>query len=404
MKTKINLIPSLISSNWAKIAVAVLMICIVLGALLPTPQVLNNRMNKFEVSTIDKINNYDLPWSRAVNAPYILPSVAVNKFKNNSLESARLVSLIFSLLSSVLFYVLIRKWLSTRMAIIGTIIFSTNSLIISGAHQAISLSLSILLIIAMMTLSVGFIRTKKRVFSSLLSLFIVLGISAYIPFLFLISISLIIFLIINYRNKIKKIRVWQALLSLFLYLAIISPLLISIVSAPGQIKELIGISGELITVQNYINNLLSIILSINIYSPVFPEIYLGNLPILDVFTSAIFLLGSIYFANRIKYKKNILAVLIFIIILFSIALSNTYQLYLMLLIPLVYLLSTIGVLEIIKKWFEYFPRNPLARSAGIILISVSVGLVSFYQINRYHVAWANSPQTKSAYMIEYKEN
>ena len=404
MKLKIALLVLWIKKNWKKIGITLLLVGLVAVAYSPTPKVLDQRMNNFEAQTIERVNNYDYPWYRSVNAPYILTSVAVNKFKNNSLESARFVSYIFAILSSLMFFILLNRWFNTKIAIIGSVLFTTNSLVLSASHQALSLSLTLFLLISILSFLNWFVRTKDNAYISFLLLVISLAISAYMPFLFLITIAIAFFLVISYKQKLKRLNNIQIISAIIIYLLIISPLIISVFGSPGQIKELIGLNDSLIGLKSYLLNLFNVLLSIAVYSQSFPSMYLGNLPILEAFSAAFLFLGIFYFANRIKYKKNLAILVIFILLVLLISLSNQFQLYLIILLPIIYLLTTIGVMEIIKSWFTYFPRNPLARFIGIFLISLSIGLISYYQVNRYYVAWANSPETNAAYMIEYKKN
>lgn len=404
MKLKIKLFADWTKKNWKKIAITILLVTIVAAAYSPAPKVISQRMNQYEAQTIEKINNFDYPWYKSVNAPYILPTVAIDKIKNNSLESARFVSYLFAILSSIMFFVLLNRWFNTKIAIIGSILFTTNSLVISSSHQALPLSLTMFLLIAILSFLNWFVRTKDNSFISFLFLVISLAISAYMPFLFLITIAISIFLAISYKQKIKRLNILQILSAIIIYLLIISPLIFSLFSSPGQIKELIGLNNSFIGFESYLLNIFKVLLSIGVYSQAFPSLYLGNLPILEAFSAAFLLLGIFYFANRIKYKKNLVILVIFLLIVLLISLSNQFQLYVTALLPIIFLLTTIGVMEIIKIWFTYFPRNPIARSIGIFLISLSIGLISYYQVNRYYVAWANSPETNSAYMIEYKKN
>ncbi len=66
---------------------------------------------------------------------------------------------------------------------------------------------------------------------------------------------------------------------------------------------------------------------------------------------------------------------------------------LVILIPTIYILASLGIAHMINSWLDVFPRNPLARNVGVGIICTVVAFTSFYHLNRYFVAWPNTPET-----------
>jgi hypothetical protein len=128
--------------------------------------------------------------------------------------------------------------------------------------------------------------------------------------------------------------------------------------------------------------------------------HLGHMPMLDIFSSAMFLLGIYYYFSRLPKRRSVIIFASFIILLLVIPLSNTYQIAATVLLPLVYICIIAGIVEILNQWFLYFPRNPLARNIGVALIVVAIGFSSFYHLQSYFIAWPGSPQTKAVYMLK----
>ena len=79
------------------------------------------------------------------------------------------------------------------------------------------------------------------------------------------------------------------------------------------------------------------------------------------------------------------------------------MLFIGILLPIIYAFAIAGLIELMKRWFSYFPRNPLARNFGVAMLVIAISLTSFYQMERYYVAWAQSPETRAVYMIEYNQ-
>jgi len=51
----------------------------------------------------------------------------------------------------------------------------------------------------------------------------------------------------------------------------------------------------------------------------------------------------------------------------------------------------------LQQWFTVFPRNPFARSAGAILMTIVVLLAAYNGFSQYFIAWPNTPETKAVF-------
>jgi hypothetical protein len=135
-------------------------------------------------------------------------------------------------------------------------------------------------------------------------------------------------------------------------------------------------------------------------SPLLPELHLGRLPLLDIFSTTMFLLGIYYYAVRFTNRRSLILFSSFVLLLLVIPLSPIYILSATILMPLIYICIISGIVELLKQWFSYFPRNPLARSLGVALVVIAIGFTSFYHLERYFIAWPNTPDTKNVYVVQ----
>lgn len=392
-----------LKNSWKAIILSLLIISAGFVTLIIQPKVIQNQANIYEAATVLKVNSPDKPWYRSVNAPFLIPSVLVNKVNNNSLNSIRIVSTIFTLLAIILFYLLIKIWFNGRMALVGSILLLTNSITLNLAHQGAPFAAFLLAPLAIFLSYNWFVRTKRNRFLSFLTFIAVIAISAYIPFMLWLIFIAVTALSIYSSKKLKKLKIWQLLLAGVLYLIILVPLFISLLGAPGQIRELLGIPLQVVDIKQYLFGIGQIVSSIFIISPAMPIIFLGNLPILDIFTAIMSILGMYFYIKRFKHRRSMILFSAFIVMISVMALSNNFQIYTGLLLAFMYIFAITGIIEILKQWYTYFPRNPLVRNFGVALVVFAIGLVSFYQLERYYVAWANDPETKSAYMIKYQK-
>lgn len=389
--------------NWRTTVITLSLLLIPVFILSPQPKVIEGNLNIYEAQTILKLQEPDKPWYRAVNAVYLLPVQLISQINNNYLDAARLVSSIFVLLATVLFYFLVKAWFNRRIALVGSVIFLTNSLVLNFAHQATSWSAIILSLVAVFASLNWFLRTKNNVQASFFSFIAVIALSAYLPYgLYFILVGMI-GLIIYGRKNLKKLKPTQLILALIIYLTILAPLFVSLAGAPGQLKELLGVPQQITSIQGYGRNLILILSSLFVYAKSEPVLMVGNLPVLDIFTAALVALGIYYFIKRIRHRRSLLLFSSSILLILILSLNDRFMLFIGILLPIIYAFAIAGLIELMKRWFSYFPRNPLARNFGVAMLVIAISLTSFYQMERYYVAWAQSPETRAVYMIEYNQ-
>lgn len=66
-------------------------------------------------------------------------------------------------------------------------------------------------------------------------------------------------------------------------------------------------------------------------------------------------------------------------------------------LPMISILSAIGLVELFARWRGVFPRNLLAFQFSIVVILVIMGSSALYDWHRYFQAWANAPETFEAH-------
>ena len=129
------------------------------------------------------------------------------------------------------------------------------------------------------------------------------------------------------------------------------------------------------------------------------DLYLGHLPLVPLTFSVLFVLGLYSYLIRLSNWRwrN---VVIFIGCGWLIASFGVINL--IALLPLVAVTAGTGLAFLLKEWYEIFPRNPIARFAGLFVMYAVVSLSAVYGIRSYFVAWANNPSVVSSYHEKLK--
>ncbi len=394
---------SWLSNHWRGVVVSILLsvlavitLSLQLGTLIPG-------QNQFETSTLDSLTSFPVPWHRAVNAPYMVPAYLVGKAISDPLHGARLVSVVYGLLSTALMFYVIRIWFNIRIATVGALLFITSSWLLHVTHMATPLIMLVFAPLLALAPFAWFLRTKKYKTLSFFVLVAALAVTAYIPYmLWIVAISLGI-LVFFERKLLTGLKTWQIVTAASIYGVILLPLFVSLVGHPGQLYELLGIPKVFPSLHTYIIHFLYTISMIVFRAQPFPELNLGGLPVLDIFSAAMFALGIYYFATRIKSRRSITLFSCLGLLLILVPLAPVYQLNATILMSFVYICVISGVVELLNQWFSYFPRNPWARNFGVAMVVIAIGFASFYHLQRYFIAWPNTPETKAVYVVKSKE-
>lgn len=356
--------------------------------------------NKYETITLMHLESFPNPLDRMINAPYLVPAYIVGSAIDNMLIGARIVSVAFSLLATWALFVLLKRWFSVQVAAVGSLLFITSSWVLAISHQAtpfIMLVICPLLLIASLT---RFVNNKEHCFLSFLLMVSALALSAYIPYMFWPMLVVLLAMSILYRNKLLTLNKKQLIVGAVLYTVLLLPLFISITQYPGQLKEFIGLPLELPTFSQYFKNFLWQFSTIFIYAQPFPELYVGRLPLLDIFSVAMVLLGIYHFIHHMPRRRIISFGFLFIVLALIIPLTDPYQIPMSAFVAIIYVLIAGGVYELLRQWFSYFPRNPFARNGAVVLVAIIIGLATLYNLQRFYVAWPNAPETKAVYVVQ----
>jgi 4-amino-4-deoxy-L-arabinose transferase-like glycosyltransferase len=328
-----------------------------------------------------------------VNAPYYLLVKAFSLVSDQGYILVRLVSALIGLTTVAVFFWILRKWFSLRTAVLGTLLFGTSAWLLHTSRLG-SPDVLMFLLLALVAAGIWLKRTNNPLV--LILCFVLAGLSLYIPGL----IWFVIFVVIWEFKQIDflfKRQLWAVSLGILLFMAIATPLVWAIYRTPELAKSIAGLPAQgwpdLLQV---IQNLgLEVPLALFARAPSNPVIWLGNLPVLDIFAAAMFILGAYVFAKygRLSRAKMFIPVLGLGWIL--VALGGSVSLSVLL--PFIYLVIAGGVGLFIDSWIGIFPRNPIAKALGAGLVGLAVTIACIFQLRSYFIAWPNNTETRAVF-------
>lgn len=330
-----------------------------------------------------------------IYAPYkILQWLSIKSF-GYSVLALRLPSVLFGAASVYLLYDIFRHWHKQRIAIVGSLFFVTSSWFLHFSRlgtAAVSLAFFVLILLWAAT-KLHHAPVRRWPFFIMAA---AVAVSLYVPYMLYFLIAGVIL----HRYAVKR-YLWhlsksERVAGLALLLIVAAPLIYAMILDPAIIKLYFGIPEVLPSVKGYLQNVNNTIGYIFWKSQPSPVNHLANLPMLDIFTATMAALGVYQYEKQLNQHRTKWLFVGSLMLVLTLAISANVQTYAAL-APLVYIFAATGVVTLLVQWYEIFPKNPVARTIGLLPIIFLLIVVTGYHSNRYFIAWARSPETRAVF-------
>ena len=349
-----------------------------------------------EVETARSARSFEAIADNPVNAPYKLLVLGVSEIIGDPLLATRISTAAVGAMCMVLFYVIIRKVHSKRIAFLATVLFATSAWFLHAARLGTPDIMLVFSILAFTLSGYWLVRNGRRSVYSVIAILAV-AISIFVPgMLWFILAGLLVRRGKDILVVRRHVAAWQLGLLVFLIIAlVIAPLAWAIIRDPKIALALLGLPSVVPDAVEFLKNLATIPISLFIAAPQDPVTWLGHLPLLDIATSALFALGIYYY---FKFRQLDRAKFLgFFALGASILIALDSGVTIAILLPAVFVGIAGGVALMITQWFTVFPRNPLAQSVGVVTLALIIGMSSVYNLRAYFVAWPHWPPAKAAF-------
>lgn len=305
----------------------------------------------------------------------------------------RSVSILLGLAVVCSFYYVISKWYTRRIAILGTLLLVTSSWFLHISR----LSTNDIIFSLLFLLFAGgvWVEEARRNIKALLACGLIGLALLYVPGMIWFILPIVVWQHRRITLYLGQIETWQLSLLIAIGAILLLPLILAIVYQPTLYKAWLGLPEHWPTLKQIAQNLIHIPLNIFWRGPRDASRWLGQLPLIDWFGSAMFVIGAYSYWFKLHLDRTWF--LIYIAIIGSILMSIGGPVRINLFLPFIYLVIAGGIALMLQQWFTVFPRNPFARTLGTTLLIIAVLASSFYQLNHYFVAWPNAPETKAAF-------
>lgn len=375
---------------WEPILIALASVLILGGLMLYRLGNLVPQLSMPEVIAHKVSSNINLIINNPLNLPYKALSFGVNYILHPSAWSLRAVSVFFAIISVLLFYYVVSRWYNRLNAILGTLLFACSAWFLHYARLATP-DITLTLLIASLAYGLWIRKTKRSVLVGIIGI-ILAATLIYTPGLIGLVVIGGIWQSKHIAEHFKETKIAIPLI-IFMAAMLLAPLVIGLAHNPILARSLVGLPiDHWPTALDYIKDTFNVPVQIFLRGPYNPVVWLGRLPLLDIFTTAMVILGAYTYY---QHRKLDTAKLVFgVLIIGSLLIGLGGSVSMIILTPFIYLLAVAGIDYLLTQWQSVFPRNPLARTIGASLITLAVFLSCFYNLRQYFIAWPGAPATK----------
>lgn len=353
-----------------------------------------------ELAALQASNGLRHIWENPANAPfsliaYLFGLAHIGVGGDQAIIPLRATATVIGLLTLTTFYWLVRHWHGERSAILGTVVFGCSAWFLHTARMGTP-DVLMFLLIGVIATSVWLKQTDNP-----LVLLVGFGLTAvllYIPGMFWLLLIAAIWQMRTLTRLFKEHLLLMSLGSLGL-LALIAPLVWAMYRSTDTLRLMAGLPADhWPNILDFLRQLALIPYHLFVRGPLEPAHWLARLPVLDVFSVVMLLLGAYLYIRHYKLTRSKMVATILVAGALLIALGGAVSISI--LIPFIYVLVAAGIGLLLDRWQKVFPRNVIAQGVSVGLISIAVIATSWYGLRHYFVAWPNAPATKQVFTIK----
>jgi hypothetical protein len=293
-----------------------------------------------------------------------------------------------------MFYWLIQNWHGRRIAWMATILFVTSSRFLHTARLGTP---QILLFGLFFLVAYGFWlkERKQKLRFALPAALVITCLLVYTPGMIWFIIAGIIWQWRTIVDKVAKTPLWLTGVAIVPVLALLFPLVWSIVKHPKLAETFIGLPQPFPHISTILHNLWNIPLQLfYTHSTITSDLGTPALLTLDSLAIVMFIFGAYLYLKHFKLVRTNFLIGIFVI---ACALISLGTMSVSVMLPFIYMIVAAGISYLLGQWLDVFPRNVIARSTGIVLLSFIIALSCTYNLRRYFVAWPTSTNTRQIF-------
>lgn len=326
----------------------------------------------------------------------------------NTILALRMAPALIGVLTVVVLYFFTKDWFGRRTALIAAFLMAINPWVNTVSRDGFRASMVPLMVLLVAYFAGKAYKTQKVIYFILSGIVFGLGFYTYTAFAMfaVVPIAGLLYLLMKNRAWLKK-NLTALLLSVVVMLITLSPLIYTVIKNPGDStaraggtsflnKDLNGGRPAVTLLQSTAKTLLQY----NYFGDENNRHNLSGQPLLNTFVGIMLILGLLVAFSRFgRIKYAALLAMFFAMMLPAIVTAEglPHALRSIGTAATVFTIAAIGINYLLFRWYRTFPVNAPARTVGLISVCTLLGLSAIIGWSQYFIAWAQDPNTYSAY-------
>ena len=323
--------------------------------------------------------------SSIIDLPYHVLQWASIKLFGLTILSVKLPSFILGILVIIGVFGLLRYWYRRNVAIVTTILVIVSGQFIfiaqDGTPTIMLMVWPVWILLAAMMVS----RRKSLGAFWKIIMFSMAALSLYTPLSSYILLAIVTAVVFHphLRYLVRRMTPWKLALATVFAVGLLMPLGYTIYNDPSIAATLLGLPNGTIDLAS---NFTAVAKQYADFVHPVNSTYMT--PIYGLATLLLILIGLAGLVTA-KYTARSYITSIWIIMLIPLIILNPSDVS-GLFLPIVLLLAS-GVNFLLRRWYTLFPRNPYARAAGLIPLTILIGAMTFSGVDRFINGYTYSP-------------
>lgn len=379
--------------RWQSLGFGVLAALIVTGLLATGLDSIAPHLTATESATIRGSGNLHVILTDPLHLPLkLLQWMALRLPASHETLAARLPGVLLAVTAFCIFLYITRRWYGRRSMVLGCLLFATSAWFLHVGRFAGPDIEYVTGLLALLAVHIGLYDYDDRplmFYGWLVVHLALLFIPGFVWFVLLSAGWQWRAIVTSWRRtKPAWLRVPWAILLAAGATAVAWPL----VMHTGLVRPWLGLTASLPPATTLLRHISNSFTALVWQAPHNPELWLGRLPLLDVFLTVMLAAGCAFYARHWRAPRTRLLASF---LLLGGILAGLGQVPLSIMLPVAYIVITGGVAYALHFWLRRFPRNPLARGTGIGILALLALVSCGYNLSQYFIAWPHSPDTKA---------
>ena len=176
-----------------------------------------------------------------------------------------------------------------------------------------------------------------------------------------------------------------------------SPLIYAFIRTPGSATEWLLLP-DTFTLRDILHSILGVPSAFIYTMSREPLVTVGKLPVFDLASGFLFLIGLHAYRKKLQLDRTRLMIAMGFIGVLIGAFGDVLT-GVAVLLPFAYSIVAAGIEFLIDEWNSVFPKNPFAKSFGLLAVTTVVLFSGYYQLTRFLVVWPQTPETRATYSL-----